>query len=73
MQTAAAHWESQGATVPDDVERKFYSMAAFCQQHDVSSVPDPYYGGPQGFEKVLDLLDDACRGLLLSMEQGAKR
>jgi protein-tyrosine phosphatase len=27
-------------------------------------VPDPYYGGPQGFEQVLDLLDDACRGLL---------
>ncbi|NDC35375.1 MAG: low molecular weight phosphotyrosine protein phosphatase, partial [Synechococcaceae bacterium WB9_2_112] len=27
-------------------------------------VPDPYYGGPQGFEHVLDLLEDACAGLL---------
>jgi protein-tyrosine phosphatase len=27
-------------------------------------VPDPYYGGPDGFERVLDLVDAACRGLL---------
>ena len=27
-------------------------------------VPDPYYGGPDGFEDVLDLVDAACRGLL---------
>jgi protein-tyrosine phosphatase len=27
-------------------------------------VPDPYYGGAQGFETVLDLLQDACEGLL---------
>jgi protein-tyrosine phosphatase len=26
-------------------------------------VPDPYYGGPDGFEGVLDLIDAACRGL----------
>ena len=29
-----------------------------------SYVPDPYYGGSDGFEKALDLLDDACEGLL---------
>jgi protein-tyrosine phosphatase len=27
-------------------------------------VPDPYYGGPQGFEHVLDLVEQASRGLL---------
>ncbi|QEY32140.1 low molecular weight phosphotyrosine protein phosphatase [Synechococcus sp. RSCCF101] len=27
-------------------------------------VPDPYYGGDQGFELVLDLLEEACEGLL---------
>ena len=27
-------------------------------------VPDPYYGGPQGFETVLDQVESACRGLL---------
>jgi protein-tyrosine phosphatase len=27
-------------------------------------VPDPYHGGPEGFERVLDLIEAACRGLL---------
>lgn len=27
-------------------------------------VPDPYYGGPDGFDAVLDLLEDAADGLL---------
>jgi protein-tyrosine phosphatase len=27
-------------------------------------VPDPYYGGPHGFERVLDMVEAACRGLL---------
>lgn len=31
---------------------------------DESEVPDPYYGGTAGFEKVLDLVEDASRGLL---------
>jgi protein-tyrosine phosphatase len=30
----------------------------------VDYVPDPYYGGAQGFENVLDILEDACEGLL---------
>jgi protein-tyrosine phosphatase len=30
-------------------------------------VPDPYYGGDDGFEHVLDLVDAACRGLLDSL------
>jgi protein-tyrosine phosphatase len=29
-----------------------------------SEVPDPYYGGPEGFEIVLDVCEAACRGLL---------
>ena len=32
--------------------------------HDAKEVPDPYYGGEQGFEHVLDLLEDGCRGIL---------
>ena len=30
-------------------------------------VPDPYYGGSEGFEYVLDILEDACAGLLQSI------
>ena len=29
-----------------------------------ADVPDPYYGGPEGFERVLDMIEEACRGLL---------
>ena len=28
-------------------------MCSYCKKHDESEVPDPYYGGPQGFEKVM--------------------
>jgi protein-tyrosine phosphatase len=30
----------------------------------LQEVPDPYYGGPQGFDRVLDLLEEGCRRLL---------
>jgi protein-tyrosine phosphatase len=30
----------------------------------VAEVPDPYYGGPAGFEHVLDLVEDACDGIV---------
>ncbi|MEY4771286.1 low molecular weight protein-tyrosine-phosphatase [Vulcanococcus sp.] len=42
-------------------------MTSHCRQHRASEVPDPYYGGEQGFEHVLDLLEDACGGLLESL------
>jgi protein-tyrosine phosphatase len=39
-------------------------MCAYCTRHDESEVPDPYYGGPEGFEHVLNILEDACGNLL---------
>jgi len=44
-------------------------MTDFCSRHDVDAVPDPYYGGDDGFEKVLDILEDATEGLLDKLEQ----
>ena len=44
--------------------QKISKMSDYCQTHRVYSVPDPYYGGDSDFELVLDLLDDACNGLL---------
>ncbi len=35
----------------------------------VTEVPDPYYGGPNGFEEVLDLVEAASRGLLQHLRQ----
>ena len=43
---------------------KIYRMVAFCRRSDATYVPDPYYEGHEGFELVLDLLEDACEGLL---------
>ncbi len=36
----------------------------FCEAFDDQVVPDPYYGGPEGFEKVLDLIEDGCEGIV---------
>ena len=36
----------------------------FAPDVDAAEVPDPYYGGPNGFEEVLDLVEAASRGLL---------
>ncbi|KAJ9177962.1 hypothetical protein P3X46_009885 [Hevea brasiliensis] len=54
-------------TLPDDAHEKVKLMCSYCKKHDETEVPDPYYGGPQGFEKVLDLLEDACESLLDSI------
>lgn len=35
----------------------------------VVEVPDPYYGGPAGFEHVLDLVEDACDGIVERLTQ----
>lgn len=39
-------------------------MCDFCSKHTLKEVPDPYYGGSEGFNQVIDLLVDACDGLL---------
>ncbi|WP_372775913.1 low molecular weight protein-tyrosine-phosphatase [Mangrovibacterium sp.] len=51
------------ASSEEDVN-KIYKMTDFCSQGGHYSIPDPYYGGSDGFELVLDILEDACEGLL---------
>lgn len=57
-----------------DAQEKVRLMCSYCKKYKETEVPDPYYGGPQGFEKVLDLLEDACSSLLEYMlaEKGQK-
>lgn len=43
---------------------KMSKMTDYCSDENPGYVPDPYYGGEAGFEHVLDLLEDACEGLL---------
>jgi protein-tyrosine phosphatase len=46
---------------------KIRKITDFAVNKDFSFVPDPYYEGDAGFELVLDILDDACTGLLQSL------
>jgi protein-tyrosine phosphatase len=56
------------AIAPDEAARaKVRLLREFDPASDGAAdldVPDPYYGGPDGFEDVLDLVEAACRGLL---------
>lgn len=43
---------------------KIKLFGEFCTIHKVTEIPDPYTGGPEDFELVLDLLDDGCAELV---------
>lgn len=43
---------------------KVKMICSFATKHSDLEVPDPYYGGEAGFDYVIDLLLDACAGLL---------
>ena len=44
----------------------------FAPEAGTTDVPDPYYGGPNGFEEVLDLVEIASRGLLDHIRRTAR-
>lgn len=52
-----------------EYRHKIKMMCEFCREHRDRDVPDPYYGGPSGFTYVIDLLFDACSGLLHYLTQ----
>lgn len=47
-------------------------MLSHAREVNTLDVPDPYYGGESGFEHVLDLLEDACQGLLDDLSSPAQ-
>ena len=51
---------------------KIKPLVSFCKVHSIQEVPDPYYKEDQGFEHVLDLLEDACSELLLHLKKELK-
>ena len=56
---------------PPEHGHKIQRLTEWCKRHVAEIVPDPYYGGSQGFEDVLDLIEDACENLLLHLQQNA--
>lgn len=48
---------------------KVHRMVEFSEKYEHDHIPDPYYSGSDGFEQVLDLLEDACEGLLKKIKE----
>lgn len=55
------------ARTPEQLER-IKPFVSFCSA-SVPRIPDPYYGGDDGFETVADLLEDGCANLLNSLRE----
>jgi len=54
---------------PPQHEEKLKMFLEFAPHLNRSDVPDPYYGGPQGFDQVFDMVEQASRGLLEDIRQ----
>jgi len=52
------------AICPFEAENKLSMFLAFAPEAGKSEVPDPYYGGANGFDHVLDLIEEGSKGLL---------
>ncbi len=57
--------------LPPEVPTRPALLMSFARRSPgVLEVPDPYYGGPAGFDHVLDLIEDACAGLVTRLQAG---
>lgn len=50
-------------------QARIHLFMRFAQRWQETEVPDPYYGGSRGFERVLDMVEDAADGLLNHIRQ----
>ena len=53
---------------PAGAEEKLQLFLSYAPHLESDEVPDPYYGGPMGFERVLDMIDEAANGLLQDIQ-----
>lgn len=54
---------------PPQYRNKIHLFLQFAPQLIIDEVPDPYYGGSQGFEQVLDIITIAAQGLLAELQR----
>jgi len=52
---------------------KVFKMISFGKNIKANEVPDPYYGGGQGFDHVLDILEDSVDGLIDKVEDDIRK
>ncbi len=54
----------------DEARRKVHLLRSFDPKHaGALDVPDPYYGGDEGFERVVDICEAGCKGLLAHIRE----
>ena len=58
------HMELLGERCPPSLQHRLQRFTSWCRRHRAHDVPDPYYGGADGFEHVLDLVEDGCSALV---------
>ncbi|QDZ40886.1 low molecular weight phosphotyrosine protein phosphatase [Euhalothece natronophila Z-M001] len=58
------YWDLISLDPKKQYRDKIKMMCDYAKNYRDKEVPDPYYGGPEGFNHVIDLLLDACSGLL---------
>ena len=54
---------------PPEHQDKLFLFMEFAPDRSEREVPDPYYGSHTGFDRVLDLVEEACEGLLLEIQR----
>ena len=57
------------AICPEGMEDKIHLLMDYAPSFRTREVPDPYYGGPSGFEQVFDMVEEAAAGLLQALQQ----
>ncbi|MGB5177866.1 MAG: low molecular weight protein-tyrosine-phosphatase [Gammaproteobacteria bacterium] len=60
----SSNFDDLTASCPPGHESKLRLFMEYAPDIEVNEVPDPYYGGATGFERVLDLIEVAAAGLL---------
>lgn len=61
------HLEELQRACPAAQRHKIGLLMDFSERYDEDEVPDPYYGNAQGFERVLDLIEDATASLIAEL------
>lgn len=65
----SSNFEDLASNCPPEHEAKLRLFMDFADKLETNEVPDPYYGGTTGFERVLDLIEEASAGLLAEIRQ----
>ncbi len=67
-----SNWSALRRLAPRTAHERVRLFLEFAADAGVLEVPDPYYGGSNGFEEVLDLIEAASRGLLQHLKERAR-